>query len=98
MKADSQEGIAYDLVALHTRRMVWESPDYYRDQGIDYIIVDTQYFDDEDEVQYSKDQNDSRRNFYKQLPHDTQVSLVQSFDPEILKLRGPKLEIYKIRG
>jgi hypothetical protein len=98
MKAAKQEGIAYDLVALHTRRMIWESSSYYRAQGIDYIIVDTQYFDDEEEVQYSKEQNESRRNFYKSLKEDSLASLVKSFDPEELKLRGPKLEIYKIRG
>jgi hypothetical protein len=98
MKAATQEGIAYDLVALHTRRMIWESSSHYRAQGIDYIIVDTQYFDDDEEVQYSKEQNESRRSFYKSLKEDSLASLVKSFDPEELKLRGPKLEIYKIRG
>ena len=67
MKAATQEGIAYDLVASHTRRMIWESSSHYRAQGIDYMIVDTQYFDDDEEVQYSKEQNESRRNFYKSL-------------------------------
>ena len=98
MKAATQEGIAYDLVASHTRRMIWESSSYYRAQGIDYIIVDTQYFDDDEEVQYSKEQNESRRNFYKSLKEDSLANLVKSFDPEELKLRGPKLEIYQIRG
>ena len=98
MKATSQTGIAYDLVALHTRRMIWESPSYYREQGIDYIIIDTLYFDDEEEVQYAKEQNDSRKKFYRQLPEDSQVKLIKVFDPEELKFRGPKLEIYKIRG
>jgi hypothetical protein len=97
-KATTQQGIAYDLVALHTRRMIWESPNYYRKQGIDYIVVDTLYFDEDDEVQYSKEQNESRRNFYSMLLKDSQAELVQSFDPEISKYRGPKLEIYRIRG
>ncbi|MFQ5598027.1 MAG: ArnT family glycosyltransferase [Nitrospiria bacterium] len=96
IQASEQKGKAYDLVTAHTRRIMLEPPETYRKQGIQYVVLDKEYFDDEEDTQYTKELNESRMQFHRQLLGDPQVKLVAHFDPNELKSRGPHIEIFKL--
>jgi len=97
MQGSLQEDLAYNLVSVHTRRILWESPQYYRDQQIEYIVLNKKYFDAQEDIQYSKKTNRRRMDFYQQLKSDPKVTLLKRFDPLEMKARGPLLELHKIR-
>lgn len=88
---------AYDLVVVHTRRTLWEPLAAYRARGIEYIILDTRYFDAEEDIQYTEQLNESRRRFYAELISDPGVERVARFEP-LAEERGPTLEIFRIAG
>ena len=96
MQALVEREIAYDLVAVHTRRIIWQSPDDYRSQNIQYIILNKKYFGEKKNIQYSEKRNESRRRFYQQLTEDLEVSLIKEFDSDKLGAEGPRFEIFKI--
>lgn len=98
MQASIKRDIAYDLVAVHTRRIIWQSPEDYRKQKVEYIVLNKKYFDGILDIQYSEKRNESRRRFYKQLIADPAVTLLKAFDSEKLGAEGPQFEIYRISG
>jgi hypothetical protein len=95
-KAMTQQGPAYDLVAFDFRQAVWETLDYYRAQGITYLILHTEVFGDPDAMEEQGLRSASRRRFYRELQQGAGVRLLTRFDPEVLHGHGPHIEIYQI--
>ncbi len=96
IQAAEQKGLAYDLVTEHIRRTLMAPLEAYRKQNIRYIILDKNYFDEEEDTQYSKALNESRVQFYAELLADHKAKLVAHFDPSKSKSRGPYIEIFYV--
>lgn len=96
--AEIQEGVAFEVTMVWSRFELWESLDYYRDLGIEYIILNPIKHDRRFDAKrkHGTALRESRFALYDQLKNQENVELVISFDAEELDAKGHPVEIYRI--
>jgi hypothetical protein len=86
-------GRTYDLITVGDHASMstdkWKDVSYYKESGVEYIVLRPDMFEGENEV---------LSDFYQSVKHDPRVTLAMRFEANSINRPGPTIEIYQIEN